>query len=56
MTQQRVYMVDLQVRSSSEAHRKIESLLEKNGFEILGCNSNIDSDFEHEEAGRERNI
>ena len=52
MTQQRVYFVDLQVRSSSEPHRKIESLLEKNGFEVLGCNSNIDHDFEREQAGR----
>ena len=56
MTQQRVYLVDLQVRSSSEPHKRIESLLEKNGFEVYGCNSNIDHEFEHEEAGRERNI
>ena len=55
MTQQRVYLVDLQVRSSSEPHRKIESRLEKNAFEVLGCNSNIDHDFEREEAGREGN-
>ena len=53
MTQQRVYLVDLQVRSSSEPHRKIESLLEKNAFGVLGCNSNINHDFEREEAGRE---
>ena len=55
MTQQRVYLVDLQVLSSSEPHRKIESLFEKNGFEVLGCNSNIDHDFEREQAGREGN-
>jgi len=52
MTQQRVYIVDLQVHSSSEPHRKIESLLDKNGFEVLGSNSNIDHDFEREQAGR----
>ena len=56
MTLKRVYLVGLQVRCSSDPYRKIESLLEKNGFEVLGCNSNIDSDFEREETGRERNI
>ena len=52
MTQQRVYLVDLQVRSSSEPYAKIRSLLEKNGFEIYGCNPNIDHDFEREQVGR----
>ena len=52
MTQQRVYPVGLQVRYSSESHTKIRSLLEKNGFEVYGCNSNIDHDFEREQAGR----
>ena len=55
MTQQRVYHVDLQVRYSSEPDAKIRSLLEKYGFEVYGCNSNIDHDFEREEAGREGN-
>ena len=55
MTQQRVYLVDLQVRSSSDPHTTIRSLLEKNRFEVYGCNSNIDHDFEREEAGREGN-
>ena len=58
MTQQRVYLVDLRVRSSSDPYRKIESLLQKNGFKVLGCNSNIDSGLglEREEAGQERII
>jgi len=56
MTKERVYLVDLQVRSSSDPHRKIESLLEKNGFEVLGCNSNIDHDFEREEAAQKQSV
>ena len=52
MTQQHVYLVDLQVLYSSDPYAKIRSLSEQN----VGCNSNIDSDFEREEAGRERNI
>ena len=56
MTQQRVYLVDLQVLSSFDPHTTIRSLLEKNGFEVYGCNSNIDHDFEREEEGRESSI
>ena len=56
MTKERVYLVDLQVRSSSDPHREIQSLLEKNGFEVYGCNSNIDHDFEREEAAQKQSV
>ena len=56
MTKERVYLVDLQVRSSSDPHQKIQSLLEQNGFEVYGCNSNIDHDFEREEAAQKQSV
>ena len=56
MTKQCVCLVDLWARHSSGSRAKIRSLLEQNRFEVYGCILNIDSDFEHEEAGREHNI
>lgn len=50
MAQELVYLVDLQVRYPSYPDNKIRSLLERYGFEVNGCNSNIDHDFEQEEA------
>ena len=54
MTKERVYLVDLQVRYPSCPDDKIRTLLERNGFEVYGCNSNIDHEFEREEAAQKQ--
>ena len=54
MTQERVCLVDLQVRYPSSPDDKIRTLLERNGFKVYGCNSNIDHEFEREEAEQQQ--
>ena len=56
MTKERVYLVDLQVRYPSCPDDKIRTLLERNGFEVYGCNSNIDHEFQYEEAEQQQSV
>ena len=56
MTKERVYLVDLQVRYPSCPDDKIRTLLERKGFEVYGCNSNIDHEFEREEAAQKQSV
>ena len=51
MTQGCADLVDLKVRHPSLLpDDKMMTLLERNGFEVYGRNSNIDHELEHEEA------